>query len=270
MQLSAYPPTRYVALKVLKSAQHYSEAAMDEIKILRQVADGDLEDSRCVVKLLDHFKHTCPNGSHVCMVFEFLGVPLVSPAARAIGTLPRAPARPSTSSGLTRNQQKKIRKKAKRVAASTSEGNGGVASADTDESDDKGDLSTANEGSPSQDGDRKRGGGHRWGSKGTRKRMAMEAELGCKLVDFGNACWTYKQFTSDIKTRQYRYLEVFLGSKYSTCADLWSFACICFELASRDVLFNPHSGDNFDRDEERFSSQSTADSLIPTFHSSKR
>jgi serine/threonine-protein kinase SRPK3 len=26
----------------------------------------------------------------------------------------------------------------------------------------------------------------------------------CKLVDFGNACWTYKQFTSDIQTRQYR------------------------------------------------------------------
>ena len=26
----------------------------------------------------------------------------------------------------------------------------------------------------------------------------------CKLVDFGNACWTYKQFTTDIQTRQYR------------------------------------------------------------------
>ncbi|KAG5570319.1 hypothetical protein H5410_060085 [Solanum commersonii] len=40
-----------------------------------------------------------------------------------------------------------------------------------------------------------------------------------------------------------------LGSKYSTSADLWSFACICFELATGDVLFDPHSGDNFDRDE---------------------
>lgn len=79
--------------------------------------------------------------------------------------------------------------------------------------------------------------------------MAMEAELGCKLVDFGNACWTYKQFTSDIQTRQYRCPEVLLGSKYSTSIDLWSFACICFELASGDVLFDPHSGDNFDRDE---------------------
>jgi hypothetical protein len=29
-----------------------------------------------------------------------------------------------------------------------------------------------------------------------------------KIVDFGNACWTYKQFTSDIQTRQYRSPEV--------------------------------------------------------------
>jgi serine/threonine-protein kinase SRPK3 len=77
----------------------------------------------------------------------------------------------------------------------------------------------------------------------------MKADLKCKLVDFGNACWTYKQFTSDIQTRQYRCPEVILGSMYSTSADLWSFACICFELATGDVMYDPHSGDNFDRDE---------------------
>jgi serine/threonine protein kinase len=79
--------------------------------------------------------------------------------------------------------------------------------------------------------------------------MAMKADLKCKLVDFGNACWTYKQFTSDIQTRQYRCPEVILGSMYSTSADLWSFACICFELATGDVMYDPHSGDNFERDE---------------------
>ncbi len=30
----------------------------------------------------------------------------------------------------------------------------------------------------------------------------------CKLVDFGNACWTHKHFTDDIQTRQYRSPEV--------------------------------------------------------------
>ncbi|GAB4833499.1 hypothetical protein Ancab_031743 [Ancistrocladus abbreviatus] len=64
---------RYVALKVQKSAQHYAEAAVDEITILKQMAEGDPGDTKCVVKLLDHFKHSGPNGQHVCMVFEYLG-----------------------------------------------------------------------------------------------------------------------------------------------------------------------------------------------------
>jgi hypothetical protein len=37
---------------------------------------------------------------------------------------------------------------------------------------------------------------------------ARLADASCKIVDFGNACWTYKQFTSDIQTRQYRCPEV--------------------------------------------------------------
>ena len=35
-------------------------------------------------------------------------------------------------------------------------------------------------------------------------------KAGSKLVDFGNACWTHKHFTSDIQTRQYRCPEVCL------------------------------------------------------------
>jgi serine/threonine-protein kinase SRPK3 len=32
-----------------------------------------MEDQGGVVKLVDHFKHTGPNGTHVCMVFKYLG-----------------------------------------------------------------------------------------------------------------------------------------------------------------------------------------------------
>lgn len=104
------------------------------------------------------------------------------------------------------------------------------------------------------DGSEKGKQGGKKGSRSSRRHLVASADLKCKLVDFGNACWTYKQFTSDIQTRQYRCPEVILGSKYSTSADLWSFACICFELVTGDVLFDPHSGDNYDRDEVCLSS----------------
>ena len=40
----------------------------------------------------------------------------------------------------------------------------------------------------------------------------------CKIVDFGNGCWTSKHFTDDIQTRQYRCPEVGLSScKVDAC-----------------------------------------------------
>ncbi|PKI78787.1 hypothetical protein CRG98_000854 [Punica granatum] len=330
--------SRYVALKVQKSAKHYTEAAMDEIKILQQIADGDPEDKKCVVKLLDHFKHSGPNGQHVCMVFEYLGdnlltlikysdyrgVPLhmvkelcfhilvgldylhrqlsiihtdlkpenillmsmidASKDPRRSGAplvLPSGknkiePASPTVTDGknlngdLTRNQKKKIRKKAKKAAQGrvgkevleeNEEGSGASSPRNTSNieclGNDDAEGKTSN--SSNKDGavksDEVKDGDHgsrsrRRGSHATRQKLLAELDLKCKLVDFGNACWTYKQFTSDIQTRQYRCPEVILGSKYSISADLWSFACICFELATGDVLFDPHSGENYDRDED--------------------
>lgn len=32
--------------------------------------------------------------------------------------------------------------------------------------------------------------------------------IGCKIVDFGNACWTHHHFSEDIQTRPYRSPEV--------------------------------------------------------------
>uniref|UniRef100_A0A0B7B5P1 non-specific serine/threonine protein kinase n=1 Tax=Arion vulgaris TaxID=1028688 RepID=A0A0B7B5P1_9EUPU len=71
-----------------------------------------------------------------------------------------------------------------------------------------------------------------------------------KIADLGNACWTYHQFTEDIQTRQYRCLEVLIGAGYDTPADIWSTACMAFELATGDYLFEPHSGEDYTRDED--------------------
>ena len=57
-------------------------------------------------------------------------------------------------------------------------------------------------------------------------------------------------YTEDIQTRQYRALEVLLGSGYGPPADIWSTACMAFELATGDYLFEPHSGEDYSRDED--------------------
>ncbi|KAK7312620.1 hypothetical protein VNO77_36607 [Canavalia gladiata] len=328
--------SRYVALKIQKSAQHYTEAAMDEIKILKQIAEGDPGDKKCVVKLLDHFKHLGPNGQHVCMVFEFLGdnlltlikytdyrglplpmvkeicfhilvgldylhrelsvihtdlkpenvllLSLIDPSKdpRKSGApliLPNTKDKAVSNNGTTQDnkvlngglmkiQKKKMQRKAKKVAQGCVENEGldegeedykeleqncsnGVKSSVESVEDKPNSTLSKDESTKTFEKDVSQEiHDPRRGSRSKRKKLLAAVDLKCKLVDFGNACWTYKQFTNDIQTRQYRCPEVLLGSKYSTSADLWSFACICFELATGDVLFDPHSGDNYDRDED--------------------
>lgn len=315
----------------------YTEAALDEIKILNQIAEGDPGDNKFVVKLLDHFKHLGPNGQHVCMVFEYLGdnlltvikycdyrgtplhmvkeiafhilvgldylhrqlsiihtdlkpenvllLSMIDPSKdpRKSGVpliLATGKDKTATASGaskdikklngdLTKNQKKKIRKKAKKAtqdcegretsedteADSTIVGpddsinevksNGNAVEEQVNNSVVKDESTTGKQVKDNHQENKDQ----RRPDPSTRQKLIAGADLKCKLVDFGSACWTYKQFTSDIQTRQYRCPEVILGAKYSTPADMWSFACVCFELATGDVLFDPHSGDKYDKDE---------------------
>lgn len=66
---------KHVALKVVRSAAHYTETAVDEIKLLSRIvkANPSHPGRKHVVSLLDSFEHKGPNGTHVCMVFEVLG-----------------------------------------------------------------------------------------------------------------------------------------------------------------------------------------------------
>ncbi|KRY35540.1 SRSF protein kinase 1 [Trichinella spiralis] len=75
-------------------------------------------------------------------------------------------------------------------------------------------------------------------------------EVLVKIADLGNGCWVDNHFTEDIQTRQYRALEVLIGSGYSTPADIWSVACMAFELATGEFLFEPKTSDNYSRDED--------------------
>jgi len=93
----------FFALKVQKSAEHYTEAAMDEVELLdciaqeRKKCEGTLvtqgpmsrdsngiraidnvDHSRHTAMLYDSFFHNGPHGRHMAMVFGMLGCNLLS------------------------------------------------------------------------------------------------------------------------------------------------------------------------------------------------
>lgn len=91
---------QFFALKVQKSAEHYTEAAIDEVELLDCIAKESkkceaallqkkmdvngvlmkdtVEHSKHVAMLHDSFFHTGPNGRHMVMVFSMLGCNLLS------------------------------------------------------------------------------------------------------------------------------------------------------------------------------------------------
>ncbi|XP_053705583.1 SRSF protein kinase 1-like isoform X1 [Synchiropus splendidus] len=434
---------RFVAMKVVKSAEHYTETAVDEIKLLRSVRNSDPDDPKreMVVQMVDDFKISGVNGTHVCMVFEVLGhhllkwiiksnyqglpLPCVKsiirqvlqgldylhtkcqiihtdikpenilmsveepyirklaaeatewqragappPSGSAISTAPA----PKQAVKMSKNKKKKLKKKQKRQAellekcimdleemekttetreeeeeprspkgrvcaplrqvslqdrgheeAEGSGINGDVGSpgpdgrtevncnghkdqhngntepadqhvsqeeacADFPSCSKANGLDPAQDKGPNSDDENRQHSaaleegeleqeGHQEDDEeeeeenGTRCRYRTQESLRndkltagsllvnpleplnadkikVKIADLGNACWVHKHFTEDIQTRQYRSLEVLIGAGYSTPADIWSTACMAFELATGDYLFEPHSGEDYSRDED--------------------
>ncbi|KIV85939.1 hypothetical protein, variant 1 [Exophiala sideris] len=74
--------------------------------------------------------------------------------------------------------------------------------------------------------------------------------ISVKIADLGNACWVNHHFTNDIQTRQYRSPEVILGAKWGASTDVWSMACMVFELITGDYLFDPQSGTKYGKDDD--------------------
>ncbi|XP_022868037.1 SRSF protein kinase 1-like isoform X1 [Olea europaea var. sylvestris] len=265
--------SKYVALKIQKSAPQFSQAAAHEIEVLSAITEGDPANVKCVVRLVDHFKHAGPNGQHPCMVLEFLGDSLLQLIKynrykglelnrvreickciltgldylhRELGLIHTDlklenillystinPTKDPTRSGMTpilaRPEgnpnggatiniiEKKLKQRARRAVARISERRASM-------------------------------GGFAAPPKPSRRLDGIE--LRCKVVDFGSACWADKLLAEEIQTRQYRAPEVILQSGYSFPADIWSFACIAFELATGEMMFTPKSGQGFSEDED--------------------
>ncbi|KAH9580108.1 Protein kinase domain [Trypanosoma melophagium] len=295
-----YTEKRYYAMKIQKSARHYTEAAYDEIKLLGDIMSADPDKTRCCARLNDYFEQTGPNGTHVCMVFDVYGEDLLSlierydyrgvplPIVKCISRQilvglehvhsleiihtdlkpenvllstpkhtiislmkryipPPLHQRPRLVERdpkcMTKSQRRRYYKKLKTIEKNvkTSENTSVNLSHNVTEIDHENrDLQEEEE--PKQT--------KTVSESETDSDWEVERLHHVVLADFGNSCWTYRQFTDDVQTRQYRSPEVILGEPYSTPIDLWSAACMIFELITGEFLFDPRKGDNYSRDED--------------------
>jgi len=323
-----YDTNTYQAMKIQKAADHYREAAFDEIRLLSEIMSADPHRDRCCARMNDYFEHVGPNGTHVCMVFDVLGenlltliewyeyrgipLPIVkaiaqqvliglehihsidilhtdlkpenvllsTPKHKIISTMrryrpPPLSTRPALVSKdvkhMTRSQKRRYYNKLKKVGVQNAstlmdeimrDGLGQAHEADGESqvaTDSAGDAVTADipaeEDGPThaptsgQDVD-EFGVPREDCESDTDPEWEIERFHHVCLADFGNSCWTYKHFTDEVQTRQYRSPEVILGDDYSTPIDLWSAACMFFELITGEFLFDPKQADNYSRDED--------------------
>lgn len=70
-------------------------------------------------------------------------------------------------------------------------------------------------------------------------KIQLNDKLFFKIADMGNACFVHKHYTEDIQTREYRSPEVLLGYDYFCNTDIFSLACVVFELLTNNFLFKP-------------------------------
>jgi serine/threonine-protein kinase SRPK3 len=312
--LSSTRSEKVIALKIVKSAQHYTEAAKDEIKILQKTTQEDPNNDMCVIRLVDSFQVCGVNGNHVAMAFEKLGcnlltlirmykykglpIPLVRIIAKqvliGVDFLQRCQIihtdlKPENvllvkTPNIVRTMKSKESKHSgnKPQREDEKDGNEGSHNSEDSVSMEVSSPVPIEKEEPPQPPDSEPAAAKpsEPPSETTTESVSVlskpsEEELtqdnssptglpntdeeiiktfgDCykiKIVDLGNACWTFKHFTDDVQTRQYRAPEVILGAKYDTPIDVWSVACIVFELLTGDLLFEPKAGKTFEKDDD--------------------
>ncbi|CCH45066.1 hypothetical protein BN7_4644 [Wickerhamomyces ciferrii] len=321
---------QHVAIKIVRSASHYTETAIDEIKLLRRISYNSCvhRGKKHVIAFLDSFTHEGPNGAHVIMVFEVLGENLLSLIRKykhrgipviyvkqiakqmllALDYLHRETGVIHTDlkpenvlieigdvehivkmvETLEREEKDKKREERRRSRVSStsvpphSGSNSGTSTPSRNgRRSRRQTLITGSQPLPSpissgkyfensfsQESPSKSRNGKPEGVTNSLSSMSISAEnaiqslpeespeildenlIRVKIADLGNACWYDEHFTDDIQTRQYRSPEVLLGAKWGCSADVWSLACMIFELLTGDYLFDPVQGHSYTKDDD--------------------
>jgi len=294
--------SNYVALKISKSALYYSDAAASEMNILQHISETQKNpelsvlntQSTFIVNLLNSFTHRGPNGRHVVLVFEILGINLLEVIKihnykglpvdisksfliqilkgldflhRVCGVIHTDLKPENIVLKLTPTQVRElmqtgtvkteIKRRVERVEVIPLE------------------LKVKEEKKVVKKTFRKGGkvfektvNPARSKSKFLKKSTGklpkkpvcevkddvFSSKTLLKIVDFGNATFTTGACNTEIQTRQYRAPEVILGFKYGPAADMWSFGCIAFELLTGELLFQPKPGTEYSEDDDHLAS----------------
>ncbi|KFW82127.1 Serine/threonine-protein kinase SRPK, partial [Manacus vitellinus] len=239
---------KQVAVKVLKSREGSADTAQDEVTLLRCVNCMKKKDraGENIVSLLDDFRMIGENGFHIllhmCLVFEVLG-----PSLRCLmGNY--------TTQGLPLPFVKKslqqvlaglyfLHKRCRIIHADIKPEN--ILLYGHNKSLQRLLVDTLDCGQRTHA--KLKGAG---GDPGNQLEESDLMSIEVKIADLGSACWTYKPFSKEIQTQPYRALEVLLGLDYGTPADIWSTACLAFEMATGECLFDPQPGKYFSRDDD--------------------
>ena len=266
---------RYVALKIVKSAPQYTDAAQDEIRIMERVSACDPTNTSCCLHLLNHFVHLGPNGTRLhactphctvpvlltpllspttdtCMVFELLGSNLLDLIKlHGYRGIPAPAVKYITRQILQALDF--LHKKCGVIHTDIKPENILLCGTITDDLYDPaknpaaaGPVKEAEAPAATAAAAAAAAAGAVEGAAG----KSFEELYKVKIADFGNANWVKLHFTDDIQTRQYRSPEVIIGSNWNWTVDLWSVACMVFELLTGDFLFEPKAGTGFQKEDD--------------------
>lgn len=220
-----------VAVKINKSKKKYSNSAILELKNLQKIRLTEYHQEKKVVTLFECFELNGPNGMHVCMVFEVLGQNMLNHIIDREKELERIEQEEGKAKDRVdqENSDEMGNRKCllfpltmlKQWTKDLLEGLSFLHDyCDLIHTDIKPENVALTVDEFCDNGSKK-------------KRKVL------KIIDLGNSVRKDKTSYTEITTRQYRAPEVILGYKYTSAVDIWSTACLIFEMATGDVLFTP-------------------------------
>ncbi|XP_076307401.1 serine/threonine-protein kinase Doa-like isoform X3 [Tachypleus tridentatus] len=197
---------KVVALKIIKNVEKYREAAKLEINVLEKLAEGDPENKRLCVTMLDWFDYH----GHMCIVFEMLGLSVFDFLKE--NNYQPYPLEQVRHIGYQMCYSVKFLHENRLTHTDLKPENILFCNSDYDVI---------------------------YHTKKKRENRRVR-DTHIRLIDFGSATFDHEHHSTVVSTRHYRAPEVILELGWAQPCDVWSIGCILFELYLGITLFQTH------------------------------